>query len=774
MQTKKGRAKQEGNALPQLVFRYLPYWPLFVVLVIVCCIGAWKFFPFNKPMYEASVSIMIKDEKQNQDPSRVIESFTAAPANISVENEIEVLQSRSLMKQVVERLHLYAPVFEEDGEKALPAYTSSPVIVKAKNPGQFKEHIKIPIAYNKESGTVTVFGKQWPLDVWSETPQGILMFSVNERQRSDPSHPLFFQLVHPRSIAGILRSYLTIVPINKNSSVVLLKLRNEIAERGEDILNELAAAYSLASMNDKNAMAANTLSFVEERIRYVEAELDSLETKIQLYKSRKGIVDLSEQGKLFLQNLGSNDQRSADIGLQLAVLGEVEKYVVSKENKASIVPSTLGVTDPMLNDLLQKLYEAEIQYDKLKRTTAENNPILLSLKGEIDKIRPSILENITNQRQSIRASKVKVDQTSNSYSSVLRTIPKEEKDLLDFSRQQAIKSSVYTYLLQKREEAALSQSVTVADNRIIDPAEAFMIPNGSRRSTIYMMAVLLGIGLGLVYVYIKEKFSTRIMFRDEIEELSNIPVVAELPKIKSASPLVVQLPEHIAMAEQFRQLRASIGLYGRSTQRKKILVSSSISGEGKSFVSANLALSLASSGKRVVLLDLDLRNPKTSEIFNLTQEKGVVDFLTGECEWIEIVRNSAYDQLCLVPAGSIHGNPTELLLSERLGQLFSELSKNFDYIIMDTSPVDPVTDAYVLSEYCDITLFVIRHAYTPKTMVQLLDESSKVKVLKNMVVVFNAVKSRGFIQKKFGFGFGYGYDHVYNDRVYRRKVAVKQ
>ena len=276
-------------------------------------------------------------------------------------------------------------------------------------------------------------------------------------------------------------------------------------------------------------------------------------------------------------------QRSADIGLQLAVLGEVEKYVVSKENKASIVPSTLGVTDPMLNDLLQKLYEAEIQYDKLKRTTAENNPILLSLKGEIDKIRPSILENITNQRQSIRASKVKVDQTSNSYSSVLRTIPKEEKDLLDFSRQQAIKSSVYTYLLQKREEAALSQSVTVADNRIIDPAEAFMIPNGSRRSTIYMMAVLLGIGLGLVYVYIKEKFSTRIMFRDEIEELSNIPVVAELPKIKSASSLVVQLPEHIAMAEQFRQLRASIGLYGRSTQRKKDSGQLKYFGRGKEF-----------------------------------------------------------------------------------------------------------------------------------------------------------------------------------------------
>jgi tyrosine-protein kinase Etk/Wzc len=342
---------------------------------------------------------------------------------------------------------------------------------------------------------------------------------------------------------------------------------------------------------------------------------------------------------------------------------------------------------------------------------------------------------------------------------------------LDFNRQQAIKNAVYTFLLQKREETALSQSSTIADNQIIDSAESSLIPNSPNKSVIYLMALLFGLFIGVGLVTIREVLNPKILFRSELESYTTIPVSAELTRVKTKESLIVSGSKYLFVAEQFRQLRTMIGLYGKIKSKRKILITSNIAGEGKSFISSNLALSLAIAGKKVVLVDLDFRKSRTSEIFNLTTTKGAIEFLEGTCEPYEIIKQTEHPKLFIVPTGRGNSNLTELLLSDEVDTLFKFLEEAFDIIIVDSSPIDPVSDAYVLAEYCDTTLFAVRHAYTPKTMVQLMDENSKLKTFNNLSIVFNGIKPRGFIRKGFGFGFGYGYENIYKNDVYKRKFA---
>lgn len=571
----------------------------------------------------------------------------------------------------------------------------------------------------------------------------------------------------PQLVAADLLSRLEVGSANKLSTVVTLTYKDEVPQRGEDVLNHLIHAYHQVAVNEKSALAGNTLDFIEDRIRFVEGELDALESKVQLYKSAKGIVDLSEQGKVFLQSVSENDRKMEDMKMQLAVLDQVENYVLSKNNSGGIVPATLGINDPVLSDLLQKLYEAEIEYQRLRKTTAQNNPILVTLSEKIEKIRPGILENIQSQRENLRASLANLASAKGKYNATLQSIPKQERELLEISRQQAIKNSVYSFLLQKREEAALSYAPAAAESKVVDRAEASLFSVSPKRKLVYSVAVVLALVCGVVLITGKEILNNKVLFRSEIESHTNAPVVGELSRVKRKKKALFQEPTEIYLVEQFRQLRTTLGLYGRNFTKKKILVTSSVPGEGKSFVSANLAFSLAASGKKVVLLDLDLRKPNTTLQFGLSQARGITEYLMGEAAAADIVTQTAFQNLYVMPAGEKVGDNTELLLNGRLEGLFAFVEEAFDYVIVDTSPIDLVSDAYLISEFCDITLLVIRHAYTPKSVVKHLDQNAKLNALHNLAIVFNGIKARGFVKGNYGFGYGYGYERVYKEHVYR-------
>ena len=415
--------------------------------------GAFLYLRWATPTYEARADLLIKDANKGSGDAQMLASLNIFTTKKIVEDEIEVLQSQTLMREVVRNLDLYAPVWAEGRIKAHLAYSSSPIIVEAMGfDSLYKEHSKTFLGntffrYDSATASVRTAAGSFPLDRWAIYPGTslLLRFSRNPRMTETDNRPMFFLVLNPKLVTNNLIAKLSVTSTNKLSSVVTLTFGDEVPRRAEDILNELITVYDHASIDDKNQLAINTLSFVENRLLHVRKELDSAENKLQQYKTRNGGADLSQQGTAFLQNVSSNDQKSSDISMQLAVLDEVEKYVRSDNGNNGIVPSTLGIDDDGLNSLLQKLYDARTNYDKMRKTVGENNPVMLSLANEIQKIRPNILENIRIRKLSLQAGLANLQNTNDKYSTRLQGLPEKERTLLESSRQESILNNVYSF-----------------------------------------------------------------------------------------------------------------------------------------------------------------------------------------------------------------------------------------------------------------------------------------------------------------------------------------
>jgi len=749
--------KPAPSFIEEVTFRYLPYWPLFALLAVVFFVAGWAYLKYTPPYYEISASLLVTDEKKGADENPTLQQLNLPSTKKIVENELEVIQSGKMIDEVVKELRLYAPVYEQGKIRATSAYTTSPITIEIVDPQYINKSKDIYFTNNEKDRTIAIGGKTYPMDKFVTTPYGELKFTPNVNFIKNTSKALFFQLKPVSEVTNFIVKKLDVQEVGKLSSIVKLKIKDEIPRKGQDILNTLMEKYNKAAVDYKNQLAKNTIAFIDERLNNVAAELKSLEKQIQNYRTSNGVINLTDQSRLYLQNVTQNDQKLADINMQLAVLDQVEKYVNTantKDNTGGIVPSTLGVNDGMLSKLLDRMYESQIQYERLKKTTAENNPMLLAISKQIDNIRPSIVENIQNQRISLEASRNNVNTTNRGYNSILSTIPEKERGLIDVSRQDAIMNATYSFLLQKREQTALTYASNLPDSKVIDPARSTILPVGPKRSIVYLAALAVALIVTFSFISFKELFTNKVLFRKEIESFTEIPIVGEISNFKKQKKVLFNGSNN-AMMEQMRQLRVAVGLYNHDTTNKRILVTSSIAREGKSVVSSNLALSLSKSGKKVVLLDADIRNPKLSRQLEFNNVPGIADFLEATTDIATIVHGTEHPNLFVIPAGNTNNNSTELLLNGRIKELFQFLNQSFDYVIVDSSPVNLVTDAYIWSEYCDLTLYVIRHEYTPKTFVRNLDYNNKIRALKNIAIVFNSIKPRGFIRNDYGYGYGY-------------------
>lgn len=775
---KKGIENKGGNPFSELIYRYLPYWPLFLFMLIICIAGAWAYLRYATPIYETSATILVKDEKKGVDDANLMEQLDLFGSKKLVENEIEIIKSRMLMHEVVVNLSLYAPISYKEPLKSRSAYRYSPVIIQVKNPDSLTPEKKVSFTYDSLNNEVVLGNRHVPLNQWVNDSLNDLRFLPNPNYVApEEKMPLFYSLVNTKKVTDDLLGGMKVTQATKLSSVINLKLRDAIPKRAEDILNSLINGYNRAAINDKNALASNTLKFINERLGLVVTELDSVEKGIQRYKTNEGIIDLSAQGQLYLDNVGQNDQKLSQMNVQLAVMDQVERYVSSQTNKTSIAPSTFGVEDPLLTQSLAKLYDLEVQYEGLKKTTAENNPVLLSLRNEIDKMKPSILENIRSLRRNMEAGKTNLSNTSSQYASILKKLPQKERGLVEISRQQSIKNGIYSFLLQKREETALSYNSAVADTRIVDNADSKVDPVAPKAMLIYLVAVIAAMGFGGGLIAFREVLNQNVIFRSEIEDNTTIPVIGEIMQESTDSTFVIEEGRRTFIAEQFRQLRTSLAYIGINTRKKKILVTSSIGGEGKSFISANLAISLSLTDKKVVLLEMDLRKPKLSNLFNVSRQVGLTNYFIGNKEADHIIKSTEVNKnLFLIPSGAIPPNPSELIMNGRLEELLKYLDTIFDYIIIDSAPVSPVTDAYLISPLCDATIYLVRHGVTPKMFVKKLDENIAMTAMKNVAIIFNGVKNRGIGSNAYGYGYGYtsSKSYGYGEKEQRKGRRAKK
>ncbi|ULQ54443.1 GumC family protein [Flavihumibacter fluvii] len=752
--------EKEEDLFKQLLNKYYPFWPLYALLAIVFLGLAYTYGKMTIPVYEAYSSVIIKDESKGLSESEILQDLNLFRGKKIVENEIEILKSHSFIAEVVNNLGLYADVYEEAKFRTVPAYTVSPVKLIFKNPGQVIKIDKIPFSYDNLLQEVIIGENKFPVNKWVTTKWGEVSFLQNLKFTPDTiTRKLFFRTKPSEVVEAEILKQLKVVPASKTATVINLSIKDNVPEKAVDILNELVKVYTEAEIKDKSLRAANAVAMVESRIRNVAGQLDSVENEIQKFRSDEGVIDISTQGRQYLENVGQNDRQIEELKNQLAILDVVEKFILSKDATSSVVPSSVGVTDPMLNQMLNKLSDYQLQYERLKRTTGENSSIIVGIRDQIEQLKPGILENIRNQKVNLNITKNSLEYSGTKYTSMLNTIPKKEKQLIEISRQQAIKNQLYGFLLEKREDAALSfTSNSKGDTRIIDKAFASVLPVSPNKMLLYLSAIVFGLAAGIIIVSLREALSKRILFRSEINRMSDFPVIAEIQHTSSRDPFVLAGSGNSAVAGQIKSLRNNLFFGANGNSGKKVIVTSASDGDGKTFITTNLAMSLAQTNARVLLMDIDFKNSNISKLYNLENEKGIADYLNRNVGLESILYPyKTIENLSVMPAGNCsNGNSGELLMSEQFRKLINELDTKFDHIILAGTSFSDDVNIQAVSHFADICLFVIRQGVTSKANLTMLINNRNILALKHPVFVFNDVKGRGWGMKMFGNGFGYG------------------
>jgi tyrosine-protein kinase Etk/Wzc len=758
--------KKTGNILNNVLYRFIPFWPLFVLSFIISVIGAWLFLKLQTPVYEATAQILLKNQQSSKVETKVLSELVNLEDNATVENEIELIKSSKVINEVVYGLNLNIPIYFKGKFRDVLSYGNSPIIISSNYPELLKEcSDKIEFYYIKNTNFIVVNGIKYSIDKLVNTPYGKLIFHViNKNIGIDKNSHFYFSIHSVKNISNQIISRLKVSPNSKEASTILLRFSDPVSVRAEKILNTIIQVYNKVVVENKNQKAVNTIKFINGRIQLVNNDLKLIERGIESFKSKNGITDLSSTGSTFLASTNDLYTKLTDIQIQKEILAGIQNYLSNKNNSFGIVPATNEISDPILLNLLSKLIELEYEKNQLDIKGNYNAQSIQSINIKINRTKIDLAENIKNIKNNLILKENKLNVELEKVKLELYKIPFFERELFDLNRQQTIKNNIYTFLLQTKEEAELSYAATVSDGIILDNAQASNIPVKPIPLTVYLIAISLSLVLVILYIFIKEDLNNKIIFRSQIEEEISAEVIAEINFNESQNPIAINLNNRSIIAEQLRLLRTSVQNKLQKVEGcKTVLFTSSISGEGKSFLSVNLASSLAISGQRVLIMELDLRKPKISLLLNVKRDSGITNYLYNKIDLNNIILEVPNcDGLFIIPAGIVPPNPTELILNGKLDILINELKQKFDYIIIDSPPIGLVTDAKLLDKYSNMCIYVIRHNYTLKYFLKMIQKYFVSNELHNLNIIYNGLKKRGVGNFNYNYGYGYGYGYGYN------------
>lgn len=791
--------QEEGKRVDYkaIFFEYLLYWPVIVGVLVCFIVGAYIYLRYCEPVYSVSSTVLIKQADHSKSGSSAFASSIQDFGSFSVandfENELEILQSYTLIKKVVTTLGLYIDYAEDGGFGYDPVmYQTSPIQVwmapeeADRLPSALQIQMeclpqgKVNAALHYQIGKETCsleksFDK---LPAVFITPVGTLNLSwrtdsVSKRLNS----PLFLSatIESPSVAADKYKMHLTAEPVGDFTSIVKLTCEDVSVRRGVDFLRMLVTQYNNEANEDKNQVATRTAQFIDERIRIINAELGSTESELAEYKQRAGLTDLSADAQLALQESSEYDKQRAENTNQLRLIAFLRSYIDDPKNRYEVIPANVGLADGALVNVIAQYNELLVERKRLLRSSNENNPMLINLDASIAVTRNTVLTTVENVEKGLQITRNSLDLQAGKYQSRINRAPQQERELISITRQQEIKANLYLMLLQKREENAITLAATANNGRIIEePRRSGLVaPN---TLNIYFVALVLGLFFPIMGIYLVRLLRFKIESRVDVERITNVSVIGDVPLVDNVKTdsVVIKENENGLMEEVFRNVRTNIQ-YMLQEGQKVILFTSTVQGEGKSFNAANLAVSFAFMDRRTVVVGMDIRKPKLNHIFGLSGKlPGMTQFLASpsSVDLFSLCQPTAVSpNLYVLPSGAVPPNPTELVARKSLEQAIDLLKQHFDYVILDTAPIGMVTDTRLIARVADLSVYVCRAGYTHKNDFELINELEQEKKLPNLCVLINGIdmskRKNGYYYsygkyskygygKKYGYGYGYG------------------
>ena len=769
--------------IKELLFKYLIHWPWFVGTVVACLIAAYVYLYVATPVYNISATVLIKDDKKGGSSNNVggldeLGLNGLITSSQSIDNEIEVLRSKTLVKEVVSYLNLYVTYQDEDLIPSKELYKTSPVQVNMtpQEAEKLKKNIVVEMVVQPQ-GSLDVNVKMDDREIQKHfeklpailpTDRGTISFfqatdSIPVEGDEDAASSvqgarhITATISRPMNVARGYCEDLAIEPTSQTTSVVTVSLKNSSLRRGQDFINQLLEMYNRNTNNDKNEIAQKTAEFIDERIGIISKELGSTEADLETFKRDAGITDLSSDAQIALSGNAEYEKKQVENRTQISLVEDLKRYLSHSEYE--VLPSNVGLKDAALATQIDRYNEMLIERKRLLRTSTESNPAIVNLDTSIRATKANVQATIEGTLQGLFITKADLDREAKRYMRRISDAPGQERRYVSIARQQEIKAGLYLMLLQKREENAIMLAATANNAKIIDEAIADDIPVFPKRGIIYLVALVLGFVIPVAVIFLIDLTKFRVEGHADVEKLTSVPIVGDIPltnekNAKDGSIAVFENQNNL-MSETFRNIRTNIQ-FMLQNDRKVILVTSTVSGEGKSFTSANLAISLSLLGKKVVIVGLDIRKPGLNKVFSLSsKEKGITQYLSNpEMDLMSLVQPSDVNKnLFILPGGTVPPNPTELLARDGLDKAIDMLKNNFDYVILDTAPVGMVTDTLLIGRVADLSVYVCRADYTHKAEYTLINELSHEQKLPNLCTIINGVDLK---KRKYGYYYGYG------------------
>ena len=759
----------------EILFTYLVYWKWFVLCAIFS-VGYTAFDLAQKnDVYMVSTSILMKNDRNSGSADNIMmETLGLRTNRTNLENETEVMRSRAIMMKVVMDLKVHTSYFQKKGLRSFNIYDSTPILldIDSADVMNLRGPIRIDAIPSLQEGLYTLlvnYGDKTQTHILKNDPinvqiGGISLVLTRLNDVYMPKDDIVITVESPHGKARYLSHSIIPEVLTEGSTILTMSLRTYNIRQAKDILEKVVYYYNDLSVNEKNQALINTGKFIDERILAIAKELGDVEKEIETYKKDYKLISPEDNASTALQESYKLRDELSNADMQLNLIDYVEEFVNDQSNQFSIIPE-LGIENVAFSSMIKNYNQELLNRARLLHSSSENNPAISRIEQNIKTLREGLKNGIVSTRNIINHEKKELQKRAKDIDNKLDLAPEIERQMAEVMRQQEIKNELYLFLLKKREENALSQALTVPIATIIDSPEATGGPVEPNRPKSLMTALAVGLIIPALIIFVIGLFRVTFKDRIDVERLTDIPILGEISVNETKENFVVKPKSTAPIVELFRLTRNNLQAILDVPERKLICVTSTTTQEGKTFCSANIALSFALAKKKTILVGLDIRRPQVRKYFSLSTSRGIVTYLSGKESDLSslIVPSGMSEYLDLLPAGPTPPNPNELLMNSALGDVFDYLRERYDYIIVDTAPVGMVSDTFLITPYADLNVYVMRAKYSSKKYIEALENLVREDRLRNLYILVNAVdiKSKVYGYKRYGYGYGYGYKNKY-------------